>query len=150
MVPFCHAASQTAQTVAGLAIDRWWLHLADPSLDKLIGQALTHNHDLAQAAARVREAQSGLEEVRAARAPRLDLQAQGARARQSGDLGLPVALTRSDHQIGLSSSCEVDLWARLESGTEAARHRLLAQELRSGAPIAVEPGRNVVVGGGAA
>ncbi len=118
-------------TVApGLAIDRWWHLLDDPSLDRLIDDALQRNHDLAAAAARVREAQARLDELRGGQAPSLDLQAHSARSRQSGDAGLPAGapLTGSNHAVSLAGRWELDLWGRLSSASEAGRARLLAQE----------------------
>ena len=123
------APSATARPDAGLAIDRWWTLFGDPALDRLIGDALERNHDLALAAARVREARARLDETRGAQAPSLDLQAAAGRSRQSAD-GLPPGANTiaSSHSVGLVGRYEVDLWGRLAASSDAARQRLLAEQ----------------------
>ena len=119
-----------ARAEAGLSIERWWTLFDDPALNRLIEQALNDNHDLAIAAARVREARARLDEVQGSRLPTLDLQQQDGRARQSADGSLPpgVPLTASRHQVSLVARHELDLWGRLSSSRDAAQSRLLAQE----------------------
>jgi multidrug efflux system outer membrane protein len=123
------AAGPAATLVPGLAIDRWWTLFGDAALDRLVDQALQHNHDLAAAAARVHEARAQLDEARGAQTPTLDLQARTRRARQATD-GLPPGVDRtvSSHGVSLVAGYEVDLWGRLAAGSDAARQRLLAQE----------------------
>ena len=122
------APSPSAQPGA-FSIERWWTTFADPALDRLIDEALERNLDLVAAAARVREARARLDEVHGARLPRLDLQAQSGRGRQSAD-GLPAgtSLLGSNHAVSLVARHEVDLWGRLGASDEAARQRLLAEE----------------------
>lgn len=129
-VPAVPASSRTAHATPGLVIERWWTLFEDPALDALIDRTLQRNHDLAVAAARVREARAQLDEVRAAGRPALDLQWTSARARQSADAGLPAGAgaTRSQHRATLVAQYELDLWGRLASGSAAAQQRLLAQE----------------------
>ena len=118
-----------AQLQANLSIDRWWTLFDDAALASLIEQALRDNHDLAAAAARVREVRARLDEVQGSRLPSMDVQASHGRGRQSAD-GLPpgTPLTASQHRVGLVAHHEVDLWGRLASGQDAAQARLLAQE----------------------
>ena len=122
------APSATA-TASALAIERWWTTFSDPALERLIDEALERNLDLVAAAARVREARARLDEVHGAQLPRVDLQAQGARFRQSTD-GLPanVGALGSSHSVSLVGQHELDLWGRLASGSAATRERLVAQE----------------------
>lgn len=124
------APSLSASQVPGLAIDRWWMLFDDPALDQLVTQALQHNHHLAAAAARVREARAQLNEARSAQQPSAQVLNHSRRARQSGDGVLPpgTALTGSSHQAQLVTQYELDLWGRLAAGSDAARQRLLAQE----------------------
>ena len=123
------APSTSATLVPALAIDRWWTLFDDPALTTLIEAALAHNHDLAAAAARVREARAQLDEVRGAQSPALELQAQSGRGRQSADTLPPGAnLTGSSHSVSLAGHYDIDLWGRLAAGSDAARERLLAQE----------------------
>lgn len=121
--------SATARPDATLSIDRWWTLFGDAALDRLIADALARNHDLALAAARVREARARLDEVRGSQAPSLELQAAGGRAKQSADT-LPPGAERisNSHSSALVARYELDLWGRLSSGSEAARQRLLAEQ----------------------
>jgi multidrug efflux system outer membrane protein len=122
------APSASAQP-AELAIERWWTTFGDPELERLVDDALARNLDLVAAAARVREARARLDEVHGAQLPRLDLQVQHDRFRQSAD-GLPagVGTAGTSHSAALVARHELDLWGKLASGSEAARQRLLAQE----------------------
>ena len=122
------APSASAQP-AELAIERWWTTFSDPALDRLIDEALARNLDLAAAAARVREARARLDEARSAQLPRLDLQAQSGRSRQSAD-GVPAGANvhGTSHSVSLVAQHEIDLWGRLASSSDAARQRLLGQE----------------------
>ena len=122
-------APSKSATPSALAIERWWTTFSDAELERLIDEALERNLDLVAAAARVREARARLDEVRGTQLPRVDLQAQGARFRQSSD-GLPVNASAlgSSHSVSLVGQYEVDLWGKLASSSDAARERLLAQE----------------------
>lgn len=123
------APSANATLEAGLAIERWWTLFGDAALDRLVEQALHDNHDLAGAAARVREARARLDELRGTQRPSLDLQAGSGRARQSGDGALPgLPLTSSSHTVSLVGRHEIDLWGRLASAGDAGRAQLLAQQ----------------------
>lgn len=123
------ATPATARQEQGLAIDRWWTLFGDPALDALIEQALQRSHDLAVAAARVREARARLDELRGQQLPSADVQLAGGRARLSTD-GLPSNSPRygTNYQASLVARYEVDLWGRLASASEAGQARLLAQE----------------------
>lgn len=117
------ATPQTARTDTTLAIERWWTLFDDAALTQRIEQALAHNHDIALAAARSREARARLDEVHAARLPALDLQVQHGRARPAG-----TDRIGEQHQVALAARYEVDLWGRLAAGDRAAQARLLAQD----------------------
>ena len=121
--------STTARADAGVSIDRWWLLFGDAALDRLIADALARNHDLAVAAARVREARARLDETHGAQAPSLELQAAQGRSRQSAD-ALPPGTNpiASSHSVALVGRYELDLWGRLAAGTEGARQRLLSEQ----------------------
>jgi multidrug efflux system outer membrane protein len=119
-----------ARVVPRLEIDRWWTQFDDPTLNQRVEQALARNSDLAVAAARLREADARLAEVRGSQRPSLELQATSGRARVSADsIDNPGAgaHTGSSHQAALTGQYELDLWGRLSSGTDAARWRLSSQ-----------------------
>src|SRR5581483_7845878 len=75
------AARQPAP--APLEGQAWWRGFNDPGLDRMIDRALGQNLDLAQAAARVTQAQAGLRLATAALLPSGALEAQGVKARSS-------------------------------------------------------------------
>jgi multidrug efflux system outer membrane protein len=123
------SASGTMRHESGLQIDRWWTLFGDPALDALIEQALQRSHDLAVAAARVREARARLDELHGAELPSVAIQAGHGRSQLSTD-GMPPGSPRygSSHNAALTLRYELDLWGRLDAGSEAARARLLSQE----------------------
>ncbi|HEV8255157.1 MAG TPA: TolC family protein, partial [Vicinamibacteria bacterium] len=65
--------------------DAWWTLFQDPSLDRLVGEALSANQDVAEAAARVEEARALAGLAQADRWPQIDLSASASRTRLSGD-----------------------------------------------------------------
>lgn len=105
---------------------QWWQVYAQPELDRRIAQALARNRDIAQAVARVEQADALARQAGAALLPRLDLGASGARARVSPLTFPPDGATGNRYQLGLSASFELDFWGRLRRTREAARAELLA------------------------
>jgi outer membrane protein TolC len=63
--------------------DPWWTIFRDPTLDRLVDEAIAHNPDIAVAAARVAEARAGLRIVNADRVPNLDIEADATRSKDS-------------------------------------------------------------------
>jgi NodT family efflux transporter outer membrane factor (OMF) lipoprotein len=72
--------------------DNWWKIYGDKQLDGLIDTALAGSPDLAQAQARVRQAQGYAQEAGAALGPHLDAVASVAEVKQSYNMGVPAAL----------------------------------------------------------
>lgn len=106
----------------------WWDYFEDAGLDVAIGEALTHNKDLAAAAARIERAQA---QARIAGAPLLpDVGAGLSRARQRNNfIGLPIpggdpddVLSSTSTNIGLSLNLnwEIDVWGKLKSAQLAS------------------------------
>lgn len=126
------AAGKSVSVKPGISIDRWWTLFNDPALNGLMDEALARNEDLESAVAKVREAQAALDIAGAAQSPTLDLGVQAKRDQQStiGARPLPQGVNRraSSHQISLTAGYELDLWGRLASMSDAARHQLLAAE----------------------
>jgi multidrug efflux system outer membrane protein len=110
--------------------ERWWTFYADPTLDRLVDEALAHNQDLALAAARVEEARALLQVADAEHVPAIDADFQRDRTRSSGRSSVPlppgVPLERNSYRGALNVAYEVDLWGRLRSASDAARAELLA------------------------
>src|ERR1044072_8234211 len=63
--------------------DPWWTIFHDPTLDKLVEEALAHNADVAVAAGRVAEARAGLRITNADRFPTLDVEGDVTRSKDS-------------------------------------------------------------------
>jgi outer membrane protein, multidrug efflux system len=116
-------------TPAVLIAADWWTLYGDAELNRLVEQALAANSDIAQAVARVEQAQGQLREADGALVPTVT---GGANAGRS-ELGASVpgnttgrTVRGNDLKLSLSTSFEIDFWGKLARATEAARAQLLA------------------------
>jgi multidrug efflux system outer membrane protein len=109
--------------------DHWWTSYGDRHLDGLVTEALTNNHDLRIATARVDEFAAVLAGTKSQAYPQVGYGLSGNRARASEEkipaIVNPLSTTWSSL---LSASWEIDLWGRIRRETEAARANLLASE----------------------
>jgi NodT family efflux transporter outer membrane factor (OMF) lipoprotein len=122
--------STLEQRHAGASADliEWWGGFGDPTLTRFVTLALEQNLDLAQAAARVAQAQAGLGAANAALLPSGNINAQGARAYQSLETPLGQVLnSRPDfdrhgnaYEAGLGVGWELDVFGGLRRAREAA------------------------------
>ncbi|HEY8507823.1 MAG TPA: efflux transporter outer membrane subunit [Steroidobacteraceae bacterium] len=112
------------------AQEAWWTALGDPAIDALVSAALTDNPTLAEAAARVDQAEAIFSGRRAPRAPRVDATASSARERvvTNGSNGELAASWQSTAAVGPSLSWEIDLWGRVKQNALAAHRRLQARD----------------------
>jgi len=120
------------QPSAPLSVQAWWTTFNDPQLDRLMEQALTDNPTLAQAMARVREAQALTDLTRAGLAPSLSFNAQETRQRFSAHDVVPppyAGTNRWQGREGLDLSWDLDFWGRQSSLLEQARSRAAAAVL---------------------
>lgn len=107
----------------------WWNGFRDPLLARYVAQALAHNLDLAQAAARVAQARAGLGAANAALLPSGAVSGSAARAYQSAEtpLGRVLAAAPGNDRWGnaydanVAASWEIDLFGGLRRGREAAQ-----------------------------
>jgi outer membrane protein, multidrug efflux system len=100
----------------------WWRLFDDALLDELVAPALGANVDVAQAVARIEEADANLRAVNAALFPEIDLSGGANRAANSTKVAAPTTpIVRNDLRLVLSSSFEIDFWGKLRRATEAAR-----------------------------
>jgi multidrug efflux system outer membrane protein len=110
--------------------DRWWTLYGDPVLDRLVGEALAMNRDLAIASARVEEARALLRITDAARSPTVDATIGVDRTRSSERSSIPLPpgtpLRQDTYEARINVAYEVDLWGRLRGATDTARAQLLA------------------------
>ncbi|MBX3594345.1 efflux transporter outer membrane subunit [Sphingomonas sp.] len=134
----------TTKVRAGAVEGEWWHLFADPALDRLVTEALTHNTDIRQASANLRRARAILSQARGARLPTTDASAGYTRSRtgaQSVQGALPAGVdgVESDFfQLGLDASYEVDLFGRVSRSIEAARGDVeAARAALDGARVAI-------------
>ena len=109
-----------------------WTTFNDPQFDRLMEQALAANPTLAQAMARVREAQSLSDLTRAGLVPSLSFNAQETRQRFSAHDVIPPPYAGTDRwqgREGLDLSWDIDFWGRQASLLAQARSRAAAAAL---------------------
>lgn len=120
-------AAWSAPSPAGEASSgEWWRSFGDPSLGRIIREALERNHDLRAAAAAVEAAAAQARIAGADLTPQVSGGAEAARRRQVF-VGLPIpggpgvlASTSGSFGASLNVSWEPDLWGRLRAGAAAA------------------------------
>jgi NodT family efflux transporter outer membrane factor (OMF) lipoprotein len=120
------------QVSAPVAAKAWWSAFGDPQLDRLMQEALADNPSLAQAMARVREAQSVADVTRAGLAPAVSFDAEEARRRLSGYEPIPKpypGTTQWQGMEGLNLSWDIDFWGRQASLLKQASSQTTAAML---------------------
>ena len=125
--PAYRDAPASTETSASLADLPWWAVFDDPTLQGLIGQALTNNPDLQVAVARIAQARALVGVSASQGKPQLGYR---------GDVGAQSAYSPSDNDtqdyssIGgaLDFAWEFDLWGRIKRSNQAAEASLLQQE----------------------
>ncbi|MDH0615400.1 MULTISPECIES: efflux transporter outer membrane subunit [unclassified Agrobacterium] len=115
----------------------WWRSFNDPQLVELVELAVTSNHDVREAEARLREARALRDVARGRAGPDAALSGAATANRVSENGQLPVAnVPGFDPQFslfdfGFDASWEIDLWGRTRRSIEAADARAEAiQEAR--------------------
>ncbi|MGX9963840.1 efflux transporter outer membrane subunit [Roseomonas sp. F4] len=108
------SAQQQAGRIESLA--EWWRRFDDPVLDALVAAATAANTDVAQAAAKLRQAREVAIQSGASRLPSLEGSASVSRSRSAlGSLGGAAggdrgAVTSSSYAAGFDASWEIDLF----------------------------------------
>lgn len=105
------------------ALKTWWQQFDDPVLVELMAAAQRESASLAQAASRIERARADAVAANVAGNPSVDATAGATRSAFS--FGGPAVL-RSQAQVGLQSSWEIDLFGGLARQREAARAQLEA------------------------
>lgn len=106
------------------ALTRWWDDFDDPLLSDLLRSAQAVSADLASAQARIAQSRASAIAAGARGLPMFDIEA--AISRSSFTFGGPATL-RTQQQIGLQASWEIDLFGGLAREREAARAQLMAR-----------------------
>jgi efflux transporter, outer membrane factor (OMF) lipoprotein, NodT family len=104
--------------------DHWWTPFGDPTLDRLIIEALQRNNNLAIAALRVRQAQLYAEQANSNRLPSLRVEGDAGHSRYLSHHNQ----TTNTFSTAVFSSYQVDLWGKLASSTDAANWEAIATE----------------------
>ncbi|WP_183166994.1 efflux transporter outer membrane subunit [Azomonas macrocytogenes] len=130
-------AIQNAAEEAAWPSQQWWKAYGDPQLDAWIEQAMVDSPSLAQARARVRQAQAMAGIAEAMEEPQINLDVQLQRKRWPDDFFYgPSTLNRNTTWNNLSNlqfSYDLDLWGRLRNNQERALDlaRIVATEERA-------------------
>lgn len=110
----------------------WWSAYDDAQLNRLMQAALDGNPSLAQALARVREAQSLADVTKAGLAPSVNFNAQETRQRFSGQDVIPppyAGTVQWEGREGLNLSWDLDFWGRQSSLLAQSRSQARAAAL---------------------
>lgn len=104
----------------------WWKRLRDPTLDRLVVEAVAGNLDVAAAKARVREARASYDQTRSSLFPAVDGSASASRSKSGG--GGSSGSVSNNLRAGFDAGWEIDLFGANQRSVEAARYGLDAAE----------------------
>jgi NodT family efflux transporter outer membrane factor (OMF) lipoprotein len=123
------SSAPAASSPAGaVALERWWLALGDTQLDRMVHDAITENHDLRIATARLREARAALGLAESADNLHVDAAGGIERNRASADRTQGFGDTYNTlYRAGFDAGWEIDLFGGTRRGVEAAVADLAAQ-----------------------
>jgi NodT family efflux transporter outer membrane factor (OMF) lipoprotein len=115
----------------------WWTLLRDPTLDRLVEQALAQSRDLRVAQARLREARALRGLAAADRGPSVTADGSVERQRRSENGGLPTGRAGAPrdftlYDAGFDASFELDLFGRVRREVESADAELAASDAALG------------------
>src|SRR5262245_39929271 len=105
-------------------VSSWWTFYGDPQLDALIAEALAGAPSLAQAEARLHQAEGIAQQTGALRKPQVSADASIAAVKQSYNNGVPAALVpqgwNDTGRASLNFAYEFDFWGRNRAAVAAA------------------------------
>ncbi|MEK7944944.1 efflux transporter outer membrane subunit [Pigmentiphaga sp. YJ18] len=139
------ASPEQARFAAESSTAPWWSFFDDPALERLIGAALEHNHDVRQAYASLQGARAMYDERELDRYPAVTAQAAGRRGvqQQAMATGDPARKPFESFRAGFDAQWEIDLFGRLahlaasaQAQAEAARADLDRVRLAIAADVA--------------
>ena len=103
-------------------LSRWWQRFNDPTLDRLISQALQQNPDLASASARIRESRARRDADKASLFPSLGGSASTSSRAVNPSSG--SSFENTSYSTNLDASWEIDLFGKQRSLIQAATANL--------------------------
>lgn len=136
-VPSRWSNDKSAQSPKPAELAGWWKKLRDPTLDRLVDEAVAGNLDVASAKARVREARASYNQATGALFPSIDGSASATRSQSAGvtggrggaeSYGGSSGRISNSLRAGLDASWEVDLFGSNQRNVEATRYSLDAAE----------------------
>ena len=111
-----------------LNLTRWWARLGDPTLDKLIAEAVAGNLDVATAEANVRAARASYLQAGGSLWPSLQGSGGFTRQRTAPAQGSGNSATGNLYQAGFDAAWEIDLFGANRRAAEAAGYGVDAAE----------------------
>jgi multidrug efflux system outer membrane protein len=128
-LPASYQESQASDAPQAMS-NQWWTLYNDEVLNDLIVKASKNNTDLKIAVARIEEADGYMREVGAALFPQVNLDSSASRYKVTELGATPVfggmTPTRSNYNIKLSTTFELDFWGKLRRAQESAKAQALA------------------------
>lgn len=119
-------AADASQTIS----NQWWTLYNDEVLNELIIKVSKNNTDIKIAVARIEEADGYLRELGAALFPQVNLDSNASRYRVTELGAVPIfngmSPTRSNFNVRLGTTFELDFWGKLRRAQESARAQALA------------------------
>ncbi len=107
-------------------LSRWWGRFEDPTLSRIIAEALANSPDMASAAARIKQSRAQRNAEAASLFPSLNGSAATSNSASQRDGA--ARNTDSSYAAGLNASWEVDLFGKRRSAVQAASAQLGASE----------------------
>lgn len=135
-VPARWSNETSRQPARPAELAEWWKRLRDPTLDRLVEEAVAGNLDVAAAKARVREARASHDQARAGLFPTVSASSSATRSKSggggsgggAGGIGGSSGNISNRLQAGFDAGWEVDLFGANQRSVEAARYGLDAAE----------------------
>jgi outer membrane protein, multidrug efflux system len=128
-MPASYQEAQATDAAATIS-NQWWTLYNDEVLNDLIAKASKNNADLKIAVARIEEADGFMREVGAALFPQVNLDSTGGRYRVTELGAVPMfngmSPTRSNFNVRLGTTFELDFWGKLRRAQESAKAQALA------------------------
>jgi outer membrane protein, multidrug efflux system len=128
-LPASYQEAQATDAAATIS-NQWWTLYNDEVLNDLISKASKNNTDLKIAVARIEEADGYMREVGAALFPQVNMDSSASRYKVT-ELGATplfngMSPTRSNYNVKLSTTFELDFWGKLRRAQESAKAQALA------------------------
>lgn len=114
--------SSDTNSIANL---HWNQVFTDAALQSLIAEGIARSPNLRIAYTRIQQAEAYYSQSRAAFLPTLNANAQVTESKLSAVQGFGIRKSATQHQVGLSSSWEANLWGRLSTARRASLASLL-------------------------